>query len=91
MNASSDSSASPGIFRRGVKSFVLRAGRVGPGQQRALEQLGPKFCVSYAPQPLDTTVLFGKKAPVILEIGFGMGETTAAIAAAHPQFHYLGV
>jgi tRNA (guanine-N7-)-methyltransferase len=56
-----------------------------------LEQLGPQFCVPYAPQALDTTALFGKKAPVILEIGFGMGETTAAIAAAHPQFHYLGV
>ena len=87
----SDSKADAGIFRRGIKSFVLRAGRVGPGQQRALEQLGPQFCVPYAPQPLDTSALFGKSAPVILEIGFGMGETTAAIAAAHPDYHYLAV
>jgi len=87
----SDSKADAGIFRRGIKSFVLRAGRVGPGQQRALEQLGPQFCVPYAPQPLDTSALFGNSAPVILEIGFGMGETTAAIAAAHPDYHYLAV
>lgn len=87
----SDSNADAGIFRRGIKSFVLRAGRMGSGQQRALEQLGPQFCVPYAPQPLDTSALFGKAAPIILEIGFGMGETTAAIAAAHPDYHYLAV
>jgi tRNA (guanine-N7-)-methyltransferase len=87
----SDSKADAGIFRRGIKSFVLRAGRMGSGQQRALEQLGPQFCVPYAPQPLDTSALFGNSAPVILEIGFGMGETTAAIAAAHPDYHYLAV
>ncbi len=87
-----DTLASAGnVFRRGIKSFVLRAGRVGPGQQRALDTWGPRFCVSYAEQRLDTAKIFGNAHPVILEIGFGMGETTAAIAAAHPQHNYLGV
>lgn len=78
------------IFRRGIKSFVLRAGRVGPGQQRALDELGPKYCLEYAAHPLDFAAAFGNTHPVVLEIGFGMGETTARIAAAQPEFNFLG-
>lgn len=76
---------------RAIRSFVLRAGRMGSGQQRALEELGPRFIVPYAAAPLDMEALFGRAAPRILEIGFGMGETTASIAANHPENDYLGV
>jgi tRNA (guanine-N7-)-methyltransferase len=77
--------------RRGIRSFVLRQGRMSPAQQRACETLLPRFGVDFAPQPLDFSRVFGREAPVVLEIGFGMGETTAAIAAAHPHIDFLGV
>ena len=74
-----------------IRSFVLRAGRVGPGQARALAELGPQFLLPYQPQPLDLNHLFNRAAPKILEIGFGMGEGMADIAQAHPENDYLGV
>jgi tRNA (guanine-N7-)-methyltransferase len=74
-----------------VRSFVLRQGRMSPAQIRAFETLMPRFGVDYAAAPLDYRQVFGRTAPVILEIGFGMGETTAAIAAAHPEHDYLGL
>lgn len=74
-----------------IRSFVLRAGRVGSGQARALAELGPKFMLPYQPQALDRDVVFGRRALLILEIGFGMGEGLAEIAAAHPENDYLGV
>lgn len=77
--------------RARIRSFVLRAGRMGTGQQRALETLGPKFVVPYAVQPLDFPALFGRPAPVVLEIGFGMGDATAAIAQTLPGTDFLGV
>lgn len=74
-----------------IRSYVLRAGRVGSGQARALAELGPKFVLTYQPQPLDLENLFGRAAPKIMEIGFGMGESLAEIASAHPENDYLGV
>ena len=74
-----------------IRSYVLRAGRVGSGQARALAELGPQFVLPYQPQSLDLNHLFGRTAPKILEIGFGMGEGLAEIASAHPQNDYLGV
>ncbi len=81
----------PGEHRRGIRSFVLRAGRMGPGQIKALQELGPRFLLPYRPEPLDLDAAFGRSAPKVLEIGFGMGDSTAQIAAAHPQVDYLGV
>ena len=77
--------------RRAIRSFVLRQGRMSPAQQRAFDTLLPRYGVAYAEAPLDFPTLFGRAAPVVLEIGFGMGETTAAIAAAHPDTDYLGI
>ena len=76
---------------RPVRSFVLRQGRMSPAQQRALDTLLPRLGIAYAPAPLDFAAAFGRSAPVILEIGFGMGETTAAIAAAHREHDFLGL
>jgi len=76
---------------RPIRSFVLRAGRVGPGQQRALEALGPQFLLPYAARPLHLPTVFGRTAPVVLEIGFGMGDATASIAEALPGTDFLGV
>ena len=60
-------------------------------QARAHAELMPRYGVPYAAQTLDLDRLFGRSAPRILEIGFGMGDTTAAIAAAHPGTDYLVV
>jgi tRNA (guanine-N7-)-methyltransferase len=75
--------------RRGIRSFVMRAGRVTTGQARALQELGAHFILPYQAQPLDLTAAFGRDAPTILEIGFGMGEATAHIAALMPDKNFL--
>ena len=76
---------------RPIRSFVLRQGRVSNAQQRAHETLLPVYGIPYAPQSIDLDGVFGRRAPKILEIGFGMGETTALIAASHPDNDYLGI
>ena len=76
-------------FLREIKSYVLRTGRVGPGQARALEELGPRFLLNYAPVPFDNATAFGRSAPLILEIGFGMGSATAHIAGLRPEENFL--
>jgi tRNA (guanine-N7-)-methyltransferase len=77
--------------RRSIRSYVLRQGRVTEAQSRAVERLMPVYGIAFAPAPLDLEAAFGRRAPKILEIGFGMGETTAAIAQAHPDSDYLGI
>jgi len=76
---------------RRIRSFVTRAGRLSNAQARALEELGPRFCIPYAKEVLDLERAFGRQAPTIFEIGFGMGETSARIAAAMPDKNFLGV
>jgi tRNA (guanine-N7-)-methyltransferase len=76
---------------RHIRSFVLRQGRVSNAQRRALDELLPRFGIEYSPGPIDLEMTFGRSAPKVLEIGFGMGETTAEIAAAHPGTDYLGI
>jgi tRNA (guanine-N7-)-methyltransferase len=85
----SDPSSSPAAPR--IRSFVVRAGRIGPGQQRALAELGPRFVLPLAPRPLDFATTFGRTAPVILEIGFGMGDATAQVAASMPGHDFIGI
>jgi len=76
---------------RRVRSYVLRAGRMGTGQQRALRELAPRYVLPFAERALDVSAAFGRAAPLILEIGFGMGDATAAIAGASPQLNFLGI
>jgi tRNA (guanine-N7-)-methyltransferase len=77
--------------RRSIRSFVLRQGRVSNAQARHMETGMPRWGVPYRAAPLDFDAAFGRHAPRILEIGCGMGETTAIIAAAHPGNDYLGI
>jgi tRNA (guanine-N7-)-methyltransferase len=77
---------------RSIRSFVLRQGRFSPAQQRAYESLMPRFGVAFADDvPLDLDRVFGRTGRKILEIGFGMGETTAAIAKARPGDDFLAI
>jgi tRNA (guanine-N7-)-methyltransferase len=77
--------------RRSIRSYVLRQGRISNAQRRAHAELFPVYGVPFSPAPLDLVALFGRAAPKTLEIGFGMGETTAAIAQQHPECDTLGV
>jgi tRNA (guanine-N7-)-methyltransferase len=75
----------------GIRSFVRRAGRTSNAQARYFAEMMPKIGIEASGKLIDFSAAFGRKAPVVLEIGCGMGETTAAIAAASPQNNYLGI
>jgi tRNA (guanine-N7-)-methyltransferase len=80
-------------FPKTIKSFVKRAGRTTTGQAKAFAEFGPRFVLSYTAAPLDVAATFGAEAasrPLILEIGFGMGDATAHIAALMPEKNFLG-
>jgi len=86
----SDTAAPEGVAHpRTIRSFVRRAGRTTTGQAKAVEELGPRFVLPYAPAAIDFVATYGRAAPTILEIGFGMGEATAHIAALLPQNNFL--
>lgn len=76
---------------RRIRSFVRRQGRLTKGQQHALDTLWPAMGTDYQAQPLDLTALFGRAAPVTLEIGFGMGASLVTMAAAHPEQNFTGI
>lgn len=91
-------SADEGLHLRRIRSFVTRAGRVSTGQRRALDEFGPRFVVPYASlapeaaaQGANWDAVFGRRAPRVLEIGFGMGASTAEIAALRPDDDFIGV
>jgi len=78
-------------FQRHIRSFVLRQGHLSTGQKRAMDEGMPRWGVEFRPECLDLTSTFGREAPRILEIGFGMGGATAQIAQANPDKDYLGI
>ncbi|MEH3086476.1 MAG: tRNA (guanosine(46)-N7)-methyltransferase TrmB [Xylophilus ampelinus] len=80
----------PGVAHpKAIKSYVLRAGRTTTGQAKAFVDFGDRFLVPFADGPADLDALFGRSAPTVLEIGFGMGEATAHIAALLPDTDFL--
>ncbi|HEY6898837.1 MAG TPA: tRNA (guanosine(46)-N7)-methyltransferase TrmB [Rhodocyclaceae bacterium] len=74
-----------------IRSFVLRQGRVSNAQQRYYDDGLPRWGIPYAAATLDYAAVFGRSAPTIMEIGCGMGETTATIAAAKPENNFIGI
>jgi len=78
-------------LNRPIRSYVLRQGRTTAAQQRALEELFPKYGLPFQPETIDSGKIFGRIAPLVLEIGSGMGETTAAIAKAKPEADFIAV
>ena len=89
MSSTDSSPPLEALKQRPIKTFVLRAGRMGPGQARAMQELGPRFILPYRPERLDAPAAFGRAAPLILEIGFGMGDATAKIALARSDDNFL--
>ncbi|MGA8049709.1 MAG: tRNA (guanosine(46)-N7)-methyltransferase TrmB [Burkholderiales bacterium] len=78
-------------MKRPIRSYVLRQGRTTPAQQRALGELFARYGIEFRDAPLSPVEIFGRKAPLVLEIGSGMGESTAAIAAAQPGTDFIAV
>ncbi|MEJ2480507.1 MAG: tRNA (guanosine(46)-N7)-methyltransferase TrmB [Acidihalobacter sp.] len=76
---------------RHIRSFVRREGRLTSGQERAIAELGPSLLLDPQAGVLDLTEVFGRTAPVTLEIGFGNGESLATQAQAHPERDYIGI
>jgi tRNA (guanine-N7-)-methyltransferase len=81
----------PDKHLRRIRSYVRREGRITPGQQRALEQQWPRYGVPPGNTPLDLAALFGRVAPVVVEIGFGNGASLLSMAAAQPDHDFIGV
>ncbi len=78
-------------YRRAIRSFVVRAGRMTSAQQRAWRELWPRWGIGNDGAPFDLVAMFGRDAPLTLEVGFGNGESLIALAAAHPARNYLGL
>ncbi len=80
-----------GKVMRKVRSFVLREGRLTVGQRHALETLWPRYGLERAGGQLEPEAVFGRDAPRVLEIGYGMGHSLATMAAAAPEQDFIGV
>jgi tRNA (guanine-N7-)-methyltransferase len=93
-NKPADGSARPLFYdptEHRIRSFVTRAGRLSTAQAKAIDTLSPQFCIPYRKAPFDFAQAFARRAPLVLEIGFGMGDTTAKIAAGVPEKDFIGV
>ena len=84
-----ESAAPKQPYQRTIRSFVIRAGRLTTGQAKAREAFGEQFLIPYKSEILSAAAAFGRTAPTILEIGFGMGEATAHIASVRPLDNFL--
>ncbi|MBT4664786.1 MAG: tRNA (guanosine(46)-N7)-methyltransferase TrmB, partial [Methylococcales bacterium] len=73
-----------------IRSFIRRQGRITPGQQFALEQWWDKYGLSYE-KPLEAMSIFGRQAPLIVEIGFGNGQALAEMARVNSEQDYIGI
>lgn len=76
---------------RRIRSFVLRQGRMTPGQQRAFDELWPRWGLAREAGALNAADVFGREAPLVLEIGFGMGQSLVAMAKAEPEKNFIGI
>jgi tRNA (guanine-N7-)-methyltransferase len=79
------------VYRRTIRSFVRRAGRVSPAQERGLREGLPIYGLPFAKERLVWGEVFKRAAPIVLEIGFGMGDATAEIAACCPHLNFIGI
>jgi tRNA (guanine-N7-)-methyltransferase len=77
--------------KRTIRSFVRRTGRLTPPQQNALQELWPHAAIEFSAELLDLPSIFGRSAPIVLEIGFGNGETLVQQAVEHPDRDFIGI
>lgn len=79
------------IFRREIKTYVLRAGRMTSAQEKAYNTLKSSYCIPFDHKKLNFVEIFGNNNPIVIEIGFGMGDATAEIAEKNPNINYIGI
>lgn len=77
--------------RRGIRSYVLRAGRLTPAQRRALDELYPRLGIPDGDGVIDLAALFGRSADTVVEVGFGNGEATWRMAGSEPEKNFIGI
>ena len=80
-----------GNFRREVKTYVLRIGRMTAAQEKSYNDLSAAWCIPYENKKINFVDIFGNTNPIVIEIGFGMGDATAELAEANPNVNYLGI
>ena len=81
----------PVEHRRTVKTYVMRSGRMTAAQERSYNELAPAWCIPFENKKLNLVDIFGNTNPIIIEIGFGMGDATIKIAQENPDINYLGI
>ncbi|UTW46684.1 tRNA (guanosine(46)-N7)-methyltransferase TrmB [bacterium SCSIO 12696] len=81
----------PEFKKKSIRSFVVRGGRMTEGQNNAFERWWPEYGLSLYDGSLDTGATFGRNAPLVLEIGFGMGDSLLEMAAAEPDKDFIGI
>lgn len=86
-----DSNDSLPVIKREVKTYVLRAGRMTAAQEKAYKELAPVYCIPFENKRINFVDIFGNTNPIIVEIGFGMGDATWQIAKANPNINYIGI
>ncbi|MBP3365574.1 MAG: tRNA (guanosine(46)-N7)-methyltransferase TrmB [Treponema sp.] len=89
-SGAADSGEERSFFRRPVRTYVIRAGRMTDNEKRSYEELHHVWCIPFERRTLNFTEIFSNTNPVIMEIGFGMGHATALIAQEHPEINYIG-
>lgn len=80
-----------GDYRREVKTYVLRIGRMTAAQEKAYNELSAAYCIPFENKQLNFVDIFGNTNPIVIEIGFGMGDATANLAEANPDVNYIGI
>lgn len=89
-NIPTDNLEDHSIFRRPVRTYVIRAGRMTENEKRSYEELHHVWCIPFEHRTLNFTDIFNNTNPVTMEIGFGMGHATAQIAQDNPNMNYIG-
>lgn len=77
--------------KRTVKTYVMRSGRMTAAQERSYKELAPAWCIPYENKKINFVDIFGNTNPIIIEIGFGMGDATIKIAEQNPEINYIGI
>lgn len=80
-----------GIIKREIKTYVLRIGRMTAAQERAYNELAPSWCIPFEQKKINFVDIFGNTNPIVVEIGFGMGDATVKLAEANPDINYIGI
>jgi tRNA (guanine-N7-)-methyltransferase len=81
----------PEYKQKPIRSYVIRSGRMTDGQRLAFDEFWPKYGLSLFAGPLNAAAVFGNHNPLVVEVGFGMGDSLVAMAQAEPEVNFVGI